>query len=67
MLCTSGALDPGTRSCKASQPGSGGISVHAVAGRWNVRVSVHEILVDGDGEEAVQQIIEDLRNSDRTK
>lgn len=67
MLCTSGALDPGTKSCKASEPSGGGLSVHAVAGRWNVRVSVRGIPVNGDGEKAVQQIIENLRNSDRTK
>lgn len=67
MLCTSGVLDSKTKSCEAGQPGEGGLSVHAVAGRWNVRVSVYEVPVNDEIKEAVQQIVEDLRNSDKTK
>ncbi|WP_086668931.1 hypothetical protein [Lentzea kentuckyensis] len=67
MLCTSGVLDSKTKSCEAGQPGEGGLAVHAVAGRWNVRVSVYEVPVNDEIKEAVQQIVEDLRNSDKTK
>lgn len=67
MLCASGVLDSKTKSCEAGQPGDGGLSVHAVAGRWNVRVSVYEVPVNDEIKEAVQQIVEDLRNSDKTK
>jgi hypothetical protein len=66
MLCTSGVLDPQTKSCEAGQPGDGALSVHAVAGRWNVRVYVYEVPANDGIMEAVQQIIEDLRSSDKT-
>ncbi|MFD4669956.1 hypothetical protein ACFWNN_09485 [Lentzea sp. NPDC058450] len=67
MLCTSGVLDAKTKSCEAGPPGEGGLSVHAVAGRWNVRISVSEVPIDDEIKAAVQQIVEDLRNSDRTR
>ncbi|WP_330276230.1 hypothetical protein OG205_11710 [Lentzea sp. NBC_00516] len=67
MLCASGVLDSATKSCEAGQPGDEGLSVHAVAGRWNVRVHVYELPVNDEIKEAVQQIVEDLRNSDKTR
>ncbi|MGI5498981.1 hypothetical protein [Lentzea sp. CA-135723] len=67
MLCTSGVLDAKTRSCEATPPGEGGLSVHAVAGRWNVRVQVSEVQIDDEIKAAVQQIVEDLRSSDKTR
>ncbi|WP_093588463.1 hypothetical protein [Lentzea waywayandensis] len=67
MLCASGVLDSETKSCEAGQPGDEGLSVHAVAGRWNVRVHVYELSVNDEIKEAVQQIIEDLRSSDKTR
>ncbi|WP_144065790.1 hypothetical protein [Lentzea albidocapillata] len=67
MLCTSGVLDSETKSCEAGQPGDVGLSVHAVAGRWNVRVYVYEVPANDEIKEAVQQIIEDLRSSNKTK
>ncbi|SDF43819.1 hypothetical protein SAMN05216553_101640 [Lentzea fradiae] len=67
MLCASGTLDPETRSCEAGQPDSKELSVHAVAGRWNVRVHVYEVPVDDEIKAAVQRIIEDLRSSDKVK
>ena len=41
--------------------------MHAVAGRWNVRISVYGVAVNDEIKGAVQQIVEDLRNFDRTK
>jgi len=35
--------------------------------KWSVRVSVFEVPVNDDVKEAVQQIVEDLRNSDKTR
>ncbi|WP_330277852.1 hypothetical protein OG205_20560 [Lentzea sp. NBC_00516] len=67
MLCTSGVLDSETKSCEAGQSGDGELSVHAVAGRWNVRVHVYELPSNDEIKEAVQQIIEDLRSSDKTR
>ncbi|MET9230012.1 hypothetical protein [Lentzea sp. NPDC003310] len=66
MLCTSGVLDAKTKSCEAGAP-DGELSVHAVAGKWNVRVHVYEVPVTDEVRDAVQQIVEDLRNSDKTK
>ena len=40
-------------------------SLHAVAGRWNVRVSVFEVPVSDDVKDAVQQIVEDLQPNQR--
>lgn len=66
MLCRSGQLDAKTKSCMDAEP-SGGLSVRAVAGKWSIGVSVYEVPVDDDVEEAVQQIVEDLRSSDKTR
>ncbi|WP_090069508.1 hypothetical protein [Lentzea flaviverrucosa] len=67
MLCTSGLLDSATKSCEVSRSKDQELSVHAVAGRWNVRVSVYDVPVNDGIKEAVQQIVEDLRNSDKTR
>jgi hypothetical protein len=66
MLCGSGKLDANTKSCEENGPG-GGLTVHATAGKWSVRVSVFEVPVNDDVKAAVQQIVDDLRNSDKTR
>ncbi|MGW4211347.1 hypothetical protein ACWEIJ_25365 [Lentzea sp. NPDC004789] len=66
MLCGSGKLDAKTKSCEGDAP-SGGLTVHAAAGRWSAVVSVSEVPVNDDVKAAVQQIVEDLGNSDKTR
>ncbi|MFI6095121.1 hypothetical protein ACIA8G_06205 [Lentzea sp. NPDC051213] len=43
MLCTGGKLDAETKACTAGTVDDKTYSLHAVAGRWNVRVSVSEV------------------------
>jgi hypothetical protein len=66
MLCRSGKLDANTKSCADDEPG-GRLTVHAAIGKWSVVVSVYEVPVNDDVKEAVQQIVEDLRRSDKTR
>lgn len=66
MLCRDGKLDASTKSCADDEPG-GGLTVHAVAGKWRVVVSVYEVPVNDDVNAAVRQIVEDLRSSDKTR
>ena len=67
MLCTDGKLDAETKACTAGTVDGETYSLHAVAGRWNVRVSVFEVPVTDEVKDAVQQIVEDLRSSDKTR
>ncbi|MFD4636306.1 hypothetical protein ACFWN2_03260 [Lentzea sp. NPDC058436] len=67
MLCTDGKLDVETKACTAGTVEGQTYSLHAVAGRWNVRVAVFEIPATDEVKDAVQQIVEDLRNSDKTR
>ena len=67
MLCASGKLDAETKACTADAVDDEEYSLHAVAGRWNVRVSVTGVPVTDEVKDAVQQIVEDLRNSDKTR
>lgn len=67
MLCASGELDAETKACTAGTADDKTYSLHAVAGRWNVRVSVFEVPVTDEVKGAVQQIVEDLRSSDKTR
>ncbi len=41
--------------------------MHGVAGRWEVRIKVYEIPVNDEVKGAVHQLLEDLRNSSKTK
>jgi hypothetical protein len=66
MLCRSGKLDANTKSCADDEPG-GRHTVRAAAGKWSVVVSVYEVPVNDDVKEAVQQIVEDLRSSGKTR
>ena len=65
MLCRDGKLDASTKSCADDEPG-GGLTVHAAVGKWSVVVSAYEVPVDDDVKAAERQIVEDLRNSDKT-
>jgi hypothetical protein len=67
MLCTSGELDAGTKACTVHTGDVKSYSPHAVAGWWNVRVAVFEIPVTDEVKDAVQQIVEDLRNFGKTR
>ncbi|MCP2250959.1 hypothetical protein [Lentzea aerocolonigenes] len=66
-LCPSGVLDEPDKSCTASEADSGAFAVHGVAGRWEVRIKVYEIPVNDEVKGAVHQLLEDLRNSSKTK
>jgi hypothetical protein len=66
-LCPSGVLDEPDKSCTASTADSGKYAVHGVAGRWEVRIAVFEIPVNDEAKDAVHQILDDLRNSNKTK
>ncbi|WP_143086991.1 hypothetical protein [Lentzea flaviverrucosa] len=67
MLCTGGELDAETKACTAGTVDDETYSLHAVAGRWSVGVSVFEIPVTDEVKGAVQQIVEDLRSSEKTR
>ncbi|WP_439655961.1 hypothetical protein ACSHWB_26395 [Lentzea sp. HUAS TT2] len=67
MLCTGGRLDVETKACTTGAVDGETYSLHAVAGRWNVRAAVFEVSVTDEVKDAVQQIVEDLRSSDKTR
>ncbi|WP_394618038.1 hypothetical protein JNUCC0626_02730 [Lentzea sp. JNUCC 0626] len=66
MLCESGVLDAKTKSCADDKSG-GGYTVRATAGKWSIGASVYEIPVNDDVKDAMLQVVEDLRDSDKTR
>ncbi|SES44750.1 hypothetical protein [Lentzea albida] len=66
-LCDDMALDEPDKSCAAAVSGNETYALHGVAGRWEARITVYEILVGDDAKDAVHQMLEDLRKSEKTK
>lgn len=67
MQCPGDKFEGLDRSCKVKSRDGKSLQVHGVAGRWEVKISVSEVSINDQVEDAAVQVLEDLRQSDKTK
>jgi len=67
MLCPGNGFEGPDQSCKVATRDGEGFLVRGVAGRWEVKISVSGVPMNDEVKGAAVQILEDLRNSSKTK